>query len=154
MDEWDINRENRASVTFMPRFKAIVEISGPKGPLFMFNFHERSTVKWKLTVTNATHALLVCRLHSDFKEKDIALYLLRRGIPFYTLQESTTLHLVPHDTEKPSQRPVRPVDHKFTLLDYTTYLDQCRILMQQKRFACCVASGGISLASCFVGNVL
>ena len=158
MDEWDIDRQNRASVTFMDRFKFIVEISSPQGPLFMFNFHERSTVKWKLTVTSATHALLVCRLHSDFKEKDIALYFLRRGIPFYTLQESNTLHRVLHDTEKPSQRPVRPVDHKFTLLDYTTYLDQCRVLMQQKRLRAALLRGGylwrVALSAMYFDAVL
>ncbi len=158
MDEWDVNRENRASVTFMHRFKAIVEISSPKGPLFMFNFHERSTVKWKLTVTSATHALLVCRLHSDFKEKDIALYLLRRGIPFYTLQESTTLHPVLHGTEQPTQRPVRPIDHKFTLLDYTAYLDQCRVLMQQKRLRAALLRGGylwrVALSAMYFDAVL
>ncbi len=89
-DVWDVNRENRASVTLMPRFKCILEVSGPKGPLYMFDFRERSTVKWKLTVTTAAHALLVCRLHADLEEKDIALYLVQQRDPLlypYRMQQ-------------------------------------------------------------------
>ncbi len=141
-DVWDVNRENRASVTLMPRFKCILEVSGPKGPLYMFDFRERSTVKWKLTVTTAAHALLVCRLHADLEEKDIALYLVRRGIPFYTLQDATTLHQIP-PIKKPMRHSVRPVDHGFTLLDYTAYLNQCRVLMQQKRLRAALLRGAI-----------
>ena len=108
----------------------------------MFNFHERSTVKWKLTVTTAAHALLICRLHASFEEKDIALYLVRRGIPFYTLQDATTLPQVPPVKEKPMQRPVRSLGHDFTLLDYTAYLNQCQVLMQQKRLRAALLRGG------------
>ncbi|KJA28283.1 hypothetical protein HYPSUDRAFT_197188 [Hypholoma sublateritium FD-334 SS-4] len=63
-DEWDIDYKHRASVAFTERFQYILEILGPNGPLFMFNFHDRSTVKWKLAVTSATHALLVCQFSS------------------------------------------------------------------------------------------
>ncbi len=152
-DVWDVNRENRTSVMLMQRFKCILEISGPKGPLFMFDFREYSTVKWKLTVTSAAHALLICRLHTSFEEKDIALYLVRRGIPFYTLQDATTLHQVSPIKEKPMQRPIRPLGHDFTLLDYTAYLDQCRLLMQQKRLRAALLRGGYLWRVALSGNV-
>ncbi len=91
----DINRENRASVTLLPRFKSIHEISGPKGPLFMFDFHERSTVKWNLTMTSAAHALLVCRLHPNFEEKGHCSLLVAQGYP---LPHSSTFRKSVSDT--------------------------------------------------------
>ncbi len=152
-DVWDVNRENRASITLTQRFKCILEIAGPKGPLYMFDFRELSTVKWKLTVTTAAHALLVCRLHANFEEKDIALYLVRRGIPFHTLQDATTLHHITLIKEKPMQHSVRPFCHGFTLLDYTAYLDRCRVLMQQKRLRAALLRGGLSLEGGYIGDV-
>ncbi|KJA12662.1 hypothetical protein HYPSUDRAFT_119721, partial [Hypholoma sublateritium FD-334 SS-4] len=40
------------------------------------------------------------------------------------------------------QCPVRPVGHVFTLLDYTAYLNQCRVLMQQTRLRAALLRGG------------
>jgi hypothetical protein len=87
-DEWDISRNNRQSIFLSTRLKALRCVG--QG-LFMFDFEARSTVKWKLTVKTASHALLVCRLDSHLDESDLAYYLLQNGIPFHTLQLSTTL---------------------------------------------------------------
>ncbi|KJA19412.1 hypothetical protein HYPSUDRAFT_113718, partial [Hypholoma sublateritium FD-334 SS-4] len=128
-DEWDLSRENRASVAFTSRFRLIKEVLGPDGPLFMLDLNEHATVKWILTLTTAAHALLVCRLHPQFREDDIAVYLLRRGIPFCTLQDAETLQERPRLDINPFQYPYRPHGYVFDISDYAAYIDRCRYVI-------------------------
>lgn len=129
-DEWDLSRNNRQSVFFTTRLKAIRCVG--QG-LFMFDFKERSTVKWKLTVKTASHALLVCRLDSKFDESDLAYYLLQNGIPFHTLQLSTTLSRSPISRHPPLVIPSRPADYVFNWRDYEAFRQQCHVILKQPR---------------------
>ncbi len=141
-DDWDLSRENRSCTAFMERFRCIQEISGPNGPLFILNLGVNATVKWILTLTTAADALLVCRLHPKLQEKDLALYLLRRGIPFHTLQDARTLHMAQHDERRYSKHPYRPANHEFTIRDYAAYIEQCEVICEQPRTRAALLRGG------------
>ena len=99
----------------------------------MFDFKDSSTVEWKLTVKTASHALLVCRLDSQLDESDLANYLLRNGIPFHTLQLSTTLSRSPIARHPPLVIPFRPAEHAFTWRDYEAFRQQCHVIFKQPR---------------------
>ena len=129
-DEWDLSKNNRQSIFFSTRLKAIRCVGQS---LFMFDFKERSTVKWKLTVKTASHALLVCRLDPQLDESDLAYYLLQNGIPFHTLQLSTTLSRSPISRHPPLVIPRRPADYVFTSRDYEAFRQQCHAILRQPR---------------------
>jgi hypothetical protein len=129
-DKWDLSRENRHSIFFSTRLKAVRCVG--QG-LFMFDFKDRSTVEWKLTVKTAAHALLVCRLDSHLDESDLAYYLLQNGIPFHTLQLSTTLSRSPIFRHPPLVIPFRPANYVFTTRDYQAFRKQCQIIFSQPR---------------------
>ncbi|KAF8814312.1 hypothetical protein BYT27DRAFT_7219882 [Phlegmacium glaucopus] len=129
-DEWDLSRENRQSIFFSTHLKAIRCVD--QG-LFMFDFKDRSTVTWKLTVKTAAHALLVCRLDSHLNESDLAYYLLQNGIPFHTLQLSTTLGRSPISRHPPLVIPFRPANYEFTWRDYEAFRQQCHVIFKQPR---------------------
>ncbi len=54
--------------------------------------------------------------------------------------------------------PVRPHGHDFTLLDYSAYLNKCRVLMQQKRLRAALLRGGylwrVALSAMYFDDVL
>ncbi|EDR06719.1 uncharacterized protein LACBIDRAFT_299845 [Laccaria bicolor S238N-H82] len=92
--------------------------------LYVFLF-DKVTVCWRLAVTTASDALLVCRLDAQFLDVDIARFLALHGIPFCTL---LTELLMPHSILYPDVElflPQRPAGYHFTKLDYEAYL-QCR----------------------------
>ena len=129
-DEWDLSRNNRQSIFFSTRLKTLRCVGRD---LFMFDFKDRSTVEWKLTVKTASHALLVCRLDPQFDESDLAYYLLQNGIPFHTLQLSTTLSRSPISRHPPLVIPFRPADYVFTWRDYEAFRQQCHVIFKQPR---------------------
>jgi hypothetical protein len=129
-DEWDLSKNNHQSIFFSTRLKALRCVG--QG-LFMFDFKERSTTKWKLTVKTPAHALLVCRLDSQFDESDLAYYLLQNGIPFHTLQLSTTLSRSPISRHPPLVIPFRPANYIFTWRDYEAFRQQCHVILKQPR---------------------
>ncbi|KAF8812973.1 hypothetical protein BYT27DRAFT_7251316 [Phlegmacium glaucopus] len=129
-DEWDLSRENRQSIFFSTRLKAVRCVSQD---LFMFNFKTYSTVQWKLTVKTPAHALLVCRLDSQLDESGLAYYLLENGIPFHTLQLSTTLSRSPISTHPPLIIPFRSANYVFTWKDYEAFRQQCHVIVKQAR---------------------
>jgi hypothetical protein len=131
-DEWDLSRENRQSIFFSARLKALRCVR-KNSELFMFDFKEHSTVKWKLTVTTPAHALLICRLDSQLDESGLAHYLLQNGIPFHTLQLSTTLSQSPLSTHPPLVIPFRNADYVFTWRDYEAFRQQCHVIFKQAR---------------------
>ncbi|KJA19630.1 hypothetical protein HYPSUDRAFT_122121, partial [Hypholoma sublateritium FD-334 SS-4] len=141
-DEWDLSRQNRACVAFAARFQLLKEVQGPNGPLFMLDLNEHATVKWSLTLTTAAHALLVCRLHSGFQESDIAVYLLRRGIPFYTLQDAETLSKKALSDAIVSEHPYRPYEFVFDICDYKAYINQCCYILCRSRGRVALLRGG------------
>lgn len=129
-DEWDLRRENRQSIFFSARLKAIRCVGEN---LFMFDFKNHSTVKWKLTATTPAHALLICRLDSQLDESGLAYYLLGNGIPFHTLQLSTTLSRSPISTHPPLFVPSRSADYVFTWRDYEAFRQQCHVIFKHPR---------------------
>jgi hypothetical protein len=134
VDVWDVSRENRHSVFFSARLKAVRSLGDSDPPnLFMFDFKEHSTVKWKLTVTTPMHALVVCRIDPQLDETGLAIYLLENGIPFHTLQLSTTLSRSPPSTHPPLVLPSRNADYVFSLQDYENFRQQCHVIFKQPR---------------------
>ena len=108
----------------------------------MFDFQEHATVQWKLTLTTASHALLVCHLHSELQERDLALYLLQKGIPFYTLQDWETLPLRSPCSQSLWEHRFRPEKYIFTLRDYVAHVAQCSVFLQQPRSRAALLRGG------------
>jgi hypothetical protein len=98
----------------------------PGKHLFVFLFDEGSvTVPWRLAVTTASDALLVCRLNSQYLDVDLARFLALRGIPFRTLLVKP---LMPPSISYPDVElylPQRPFGYRFTKADYEAYLN-CR----------------------------
>src|SRR5271168_1246968 len=129
-DIWDLCRENRQSVLFSAHLKAVHPVGEN---LFMFDFGKHSTVKWKLTVTTPAHALLICRLDPQLDEISLAHYLLENGIPFHTLQASTTLSRSPLSTHPPLVIPSRNADYEFSWRDYEAFRQQCHVIFKQAR---------------------
>ena len=126
----------------------------------MFDFKERSTVKWKLTVTKASHALLVCRLDSQLDESNLAYYLLQNGIPFHTLQLSNTLSRTPISRHPPLVVPFHCANYIFTSWDYEAFRQQCHVIFKQPRGRAALLRGyypwrltinNISFSSVFFG---
>ena len=130
-DEWDLGSGNRESVWRSTRIRAIRVLLD--GKLFMFDFKNTSTVEWKVTVTTAAHALLVCRMDHRWKEQDIVTFFLQNGIPFHTLQLSHTLHRSPLSTLPPLVLPFRPANYSFTWRDYWAFRQQIHDILRQPR---------------------
>ena len=129
-DQWDLHKNNRQSIFLSARLKALRCVG--QG-LFMFDFKDRSTVKWKLTLKTASHALLVCRLDLQLDESDLAYYLLQNGIPFHTLQLSSTLSRAPNSRHPPFVIPFRSANYVFTWRDYDAFREQCLAVLNQPR---------------------
>lgn len=72
-----------------------------------------------------THALVVCCLHPTFQETNIAVYLLHRGMPFHTLQDTETLQHLSSAHARDYEPPFCPSNYVFVLRDYAAYHDQC-----------------------------
>lgn len=108
----------------------------------------------------AAHALLLCHLHDSFEEKDLALYLLCRGIPFHTLQNSEKMQLTPsvNNHEKLWKSRNHPVGHVFTLRDYPAYLDDCDTILHHRRSRAALLQGGytwrVAISTVHLDNVL
>ncbi|KAG6903714.1 hypothetical protein DXG01_015415, partial [Tephrocybe rancida] len=110
----------------------------------MFDFGSKSEVPWKLTVTTASNALLVCRLDRKFRELDIANYLLHHGIPFRTLISSENASRATREPPPPCVLPVRLSDAQFGVKDYDHYARHRDALLNQPRARAAVLRGGIT----------
>ena len=129
-DEWDIDRDNRESLYYSTRLQKIRVLPNN---LFMFDFGLESTVPWKLTVKSASHVLLLCRLDSGWKERQLAEFLPKNGISFHTLQNSSSLRRSPIPTHPPLVIPRRPSKHVFTIQDYQAFKEQSHVILKQSR---------------------
>jgi hypothetical protein len=132
VDVSDVYRDNRQSIFFSARLKAVRCFEVPEN-LFMFDFREHSTVKWKLTVKTGMHALLVCRLDPQLDETGLAYYLLENGIPFYTLQLRATLGPSPVSTHPPFVIPFRNYDYVYSWRDYESFRQRCHVIFKEAR---------------------
>jgi len=120
------------SASFYERLKsiAIYENPDPDMPgkhLFVFLFDEAVvTAPWRLAVTTASDALLVCQLNSQYLDADLARFLALHGIPFCTLLAKL---LMPPSISYPDVElylPQCPFGYHFTKADYEAYLN-CRL---------------------------
>ena len=113
-------RERLLSIRFYRNFDP--HVSGRVLYIFLF---EVTTVCWRLAVTTASDALLVCRLDPRFLDVDIARFLALRGVPFRTLLAEP---LMPPSISYPEVEwylPSHPDGYHFTKADYEVYL-KCR----------------------------
>ncbi|PPQ66511.1 hypothetical protein CVT24_007060 [Panaeolus cyanescens] len=144
VDEFDLSRNHREAMIYQARLAAVKIIKQDNGNLlYMLDFGPgRNTTSWRLTLLTAMHTLMVCRLPGCLDEKDIALYLVHRGIPFKTLQESTTLNRMPNVTTPARLIPHRPEGYSFTKMDYQSYLEGLQDFLIHRRARAALLSGG------------
>ncbi|KIJ90619.1 hypothetical protein K443DRAFT_135642 [Laccaria amethystina LaAM-08-1] len=109
---------------------------------YMFDFGLEATVPWKLVVTSASDALLVCRLDDQFLDVDIARYLAGRGIAFRTLASRAQIPISPSVPEVDFYLPSRPQDYVFTQADYEAYLYFRERMLRQPRIRAAILRGG------------
>lgn len=141
--DWDLGDGHIQSVVLQSRFSHIRRLRTGSSTLYMFDFgHETSQEKWKLTMTSAAHALMVCRLDPRFNVRDITRYLLNHGIPFRTLQLSSTLQRAPVRSASLAKYPVRLPGHVFTTEDYRSYRDRCSDMLKRPRARIALMMGG------------
>jgi hypothetical protein len=129
-DEWDVYRDNRETLYFSDRLSKVRRI---QSNLFMFDFGEESTVAWKLAVTSPAHVLTLCRLDARFRERELAEFLWRNGMPFNTLKKASLLRRSPAASHPPLVIPRRSMTHNFSKRDFQAYRDQCHVILKQPR---------------------
>ena len=115
----------------------------PGEHLYVFLFDDdRVTVPWRLAVTTASDALLVCRLDAQFLDADLARFLALRGIPFRTLLAKP---LMPRFIPYPDVDiclPQRPAGYRFTKADYEAYLNCRSRILRRPRIRAAILRGG------------
>ena len=109
---------------------------------YMFDFGEEATVPWKLAVTSASDALLVCRLDDRFLDVDIARYLAGRGIAFRTLASSAQIPISPSVPDVDFDFPSRPPSYVFTQAAYEAYLYFRARMLRRPRIRAAILRGG------------
>lgn len=109
---------------------------------YIFDFGVEATVPWKLAVTSASDALLVCRLDDRFLDIDIARYLACRGIAFRTLASRAQIPSSPSVPEVDFYLPSRPQDYVFTQADYEAYLYFRARMLRRPHIRAAILRGG------------
>ncbi|TFK18417.1 hypothetical protein FA15DRAFT_603330 [Coprinopsis marcescibilis] len=102
------------------------------------------TVPWRLALVTPHDALLVCRLPGNLSERDIAYYLMLRGITFRLFHESSKIPR-PTFARPPISKELfkRPFDHKFTKQDYDGYVYIRGLLLAQPHMKAVLRRGGL-----------
>jgi len=143
LDLWDLGHRPSMFFQWNDRFLKMK-------PLFeggyLFDFGGKTTVRWKILVPNAVHALFVCRLDRDLNDYTVAFTLLQRGIKF-----ATVLPFSPQANERKQRNistiplPVRLPDYQFDVHDYAAYVQTRDKLLQNPRIArAAMLRGGIT----------
>jgi len=109
---------------------------------YMFDFGLEATMPWKLAVTSASDALLVCRLDDRFLDIDIARYLAGRGIAFRTLASRAQIPISPSIPEVDFYLPSRPSGYVFMRADYEAYLYFRAHMLHRPRIRAAILQGG------------
>jgi hypothetical protein len=147
-DEWDLSLDNPFPVSASPRFRQFRllqtktsfkrDASGnglqtKEVTIYMLDLGMKSAAPWKLAMKSALDALVVCRLDPAFNEYDIVEFLLTNGIPFYTLQPSSSVSRTLH-VQHPSLAPFCcPHDYNFGSRDYLAYHQRCHNILGHPR---------------------
>ncbi|KAF7761921.1 hypothetical protein Agabi119p4_9913 [Agaricus bisporus var. burnettii] len=84
---WDLSQNCQDPLKFSLRLRRIKRVRAGSLRLYMFDFGELATLSWNIAVYTATAALMVCRLHPNLTDEDIAVELARSGVPFRTLRK-------------------------------------------------------------------
>ncbi|KAG6883565.1 hypothetical protein C0992_008451 [Termitomyces sp. T32_za158] len=144
-DECDFNIQSRFSLSMSERcqYLRIVQSVGGERTFYMFDFGNKSEMPWKLSLTTAVNALLVCRLDPRFRETDIAEYLLQHGIPFQTFFPLRLALRAPRQPLPPCVLPMRLSNWEFGVGDYHSYVRQREVLLTQPRARAALMRGGI-----------
>ena len=103
---------------------------------------DTAPVPWRLAVTTASDALLVCRLDAQFSDADLARFLALCGIPFRTLLAKP---LMPPSLRYPDVElylPQRPAGYRFTKADYEAYLNCRSRILRRPRVRAAILCGG------------
>lgn len=127
-DLWDLALNNRMYMGLRSHLRVLRKISDS---LFVFEFGRDATVSWTLGVFDAAAALLACRLPEQLNDYDLAFSLLQRGIPFTTLERSSSRVL----RQPPVQiLPIR-LQADFSNDDYNVYIREREALLSNPRIA-------------------
>ncbi|KAF8063149.1 hypothetical protein FPV67DRAFT_1672188 [Lyophyllum atratum] len=141
----DFNLRSRTSLASSSRlrFLRIVHSADESArPLYMFDFQVYSVAPWKLTLTTAANALLVCRLDQSLDEYGVARYLLEHGVPFHTLLSSELVDRGPREPPPPCVLPVRLSKAQFSGKDYDAYVSHRSDIVRQPRARAALLKGG------------
>ncbi|KAF9035485.1 hypothetical protein BJ165DRAFT_1409359 [Panaeolus papilionaceus] len=143
-EESDLRPNHRESLFFNTRLQnlQLITDSHTGQTLYMFNFGADSTAQWHITLETAVHALSICRLPAHMEDRDIALYLAQHGIPFRTLQKSSTLPQMPSTSTSTRLIPYRPHGHVFREDDYNAYLILAEDMLRNHRLGRAALLGG------------
>ncbi|KAG6913512.1 hypothetical protein DXG01_006247 [Tephrocybe rancida] len=90
---------------------------------------QKKMAPWKLTMTSASDALMVCRLDASLSKYEVATYLLQHGIPFKTLLPARLAQETPMGPPLPCVLPARLSDTKFSTKDYDSYSNLCTMIV-------------------------
>ncbi|KAJ3553571.1 hypothetical protein NP233_g12613 [Leucocoprinus birnbaumii] len=126
-DSWDISLDNRLTLHFSRRLSSIQRVTSDRCTLYMFDFA----------------ALFISRLNDQLDEEQLALELVRSGVPFRTLQEECLLTPTSTLQELPSQPSLRIDDHTFDTNDYKFFLKRCESVFATTRGRAALLRGGI-----------
>ena len=138
-DEWDLILDNPFSVSRSPRFTQFRPLQTKSGlqtkevTTYMLDLGTKSTAPWKLAMKSALDALVVCRLDPAFNEYNIVDFLLTNGIPFHTLQPSSSVSRA-LQVQCASLSPYRrPHNYDFGSRDYLAYRQRCHSILSHPR---------------------
>jgi hypothetical protein len=125
-EQWDLEEWSRLPLVSAQCLKLFHRICPD---LFLLDYGQASTVRWKLAVTNAEDALYVCWLALCLNEYDIVCKLVQQGIRFCTLLPLKEIPCSPIVTNH--ILPIHLPGYKFTPKDYKAYQHQCQVIFSQ-----------------------
>lgn len=139
---WDLSPSSSDPLQFSLHLRCIKRVRAGSQLLYMFDFGELATVPWNIAVYTASAALMICCLHSELRDDDIAVELVQSGVPFRTLQKQIGLKVVvPHELPC-SATPMIFSDHVFTPGDYEFWKQRSQSILDSKRGRAAVLRGG------------
>jgi len=140
--EWDLNRYCPVSVVNRPRFSMIKTWKSTNDEtLYVFDLGSSRTVRWNIALKTASEAIVVCRLTDNLDEREIAQLLVDYGIPFHTLQPSSSI-LRAGNVYRPSMDiPIRSKGYIFLVEDYVSYRNRCNSILRHPRGRAALMSG-------------
>jgi hypothetical protein len=108
-------------------------------------FTETTNHSWRLAVTSASAAFMICRRPAIEDITDIALLLSSHGVPFRTFYPRSSVMMGPQTSYSTSHViPKRPFGHKFTKEDYDVYVYMRTLLLGQSHMQAAVKRGGLT----------